>query len=309
MRRLLLAALLAWGCSPVRLAARAESARTRRRGLAEATISLNGMALHVWKGGQGPPLLLLHGFGGDGLWTWRSQIEALAAHHTLFIPDLLWFGGSDAPGPYTLDRQTDAVIALLDHEGIARTDVVGISYGGFVTLSLGVRAPERVGRAVLVDSPGAAFSAEDYQGLLNRFGATSAADVFVPTGPEGVRTLLDLAMVKPPRVPKPILRDLYRQTFSQHQPEQRALLDDLLGRRDSTPVWKPTGPVLLVWGAEDGVFPVSVAHRLAETLAAPLVVIPDTAHAPNLEAPAAFNAAILNFLDGGSAIGSSTSPR
>ena len=282
---------------------RHETATVRRWGMTEETVVVGDMNIHVWKGGQGPPLLLLHGFGGDGLWTWRGQIRAFAAHHTVIIPDLLWFGGSGTTnGPYTLDRQTDAVIALMDHEGIARTDVVGISYGGFITLSLDQRFPERVGRIVLVDSPGMAFQAADYSALLTRFKVASPTDLFVPTGPDGVRALLDLAWVHPPWIPRPILRDLYKQMFSQHQAAQRALIDDLLGRRDSAMAWTPSGPVLVVWGADDPVFPLAVGQRLAASVGAPILVLPGAAHAPNLDQPEAFNLGVLRFLEGGTGL-------
>ena len=86
--------------------------------VAQATGDL-GVSLNVLTEGEGPPVLLLHGFTGTAR-TWEAQIEALSPHHRVIAPDLLGHGGSDAPtesARYALDRQADDLadlLALLD---------------------------------------------------------------------------------------------------------------------------------------------------------------------------------------------------
>ena len=294
----LMALFLLASCSPVRLAARRAEASITRHGFRSVLLEQGDLRVRYWIGGRGPAVLLLHGFGGDGLWTWRGQMPALAAQHTVLVPDLLWFGASEAAGPPTLERQVDAALAVLDAAGAGSAAVVGISYGGFVTLALTNRAPERVSRMVIVDSPGPFFSPDDQREMLDRLGFPEVEDLFVPQSPEAVRALIGLAWAKPPPLPGPVVRDLQATVFSQHQEEQRALLADLLARREdpasqALPVGKPA---LLLWGALDPVFPLALGQRLADALGAGLIAIPGAAHAPNLEKVSAFNSAIVGFL-------------
>jgi pimeloyl-ACP methyl ester carboxylesterase len=87
--------------------------------------------------------------------------------------------------------------------------------------------------------------------------------------------------------------------FTDQVDEKRALLDDLtqmIDRSGDLPV--PRQPTLLVWGAQDPLFPVEIAHRLQARLPGPvqLVVIDGALHGPNVSHPEAVNAALLPFL-------------
>ena len=290
------AAFSAGGCSLSRMGISAMERAITRQGFTEQVYADDEFTVRYWVGGSGPPLLLIHGFGGDGLGTWRGQLEAFAEHYTVIVPDLLWFGGSSGGTP-GLDAQGRAQIALLDHLSIPKADVVNVSYGGFVTLSLLYLAPERVGRVVFQDSPGPAFSESDVTELVARFGAESPEDIFVPTSGEDVGVLLDLTFYDDPRVPGFILNDLHRNVFSINQEEQRALLADLVGNRalgealDLSQL-KP----LVVWGRYDEVFPLESGRALADMTGGELVVIEEAAHGPSAEHPEAFNAAVLEYL-------------
>jgi pimeloyl-ACP methyl ester carboxylesterase len=98
--------------------------------------------------GEGDPLVLLHGFFGDRT-TWQDagHVDALAGSHRLVGVDLRGHGESDAPhdaASYTIDRQVDDVIAVLDRLGIARAALWGASMGGTIGLHLLARHPERL---------------------------------------------------------------------------------------------------------------------------------------------------------------------
>ncbi|WP_322494860.1 alpha/beta fold hydrolase, partial [Chloroflexus sp.] len=126
-------------------------------------ISLNDLTLHVELAGAGPPLLLLHGFTGNGQ-TWQPLVLALAAHHTLVMIDLIGHGQSDAPADparYAIEQCVADVLALLDQLGFTRVDLCGYSMGGRIGLLLAAGAPERVRRQVLIGaSPGLADPVE-----------------------------------------------------------------------------------------------------------------------------------------------------
>ncbi len=73
----------------------------------------------------------------------------------------------------------------------------------------------------VVDSPGRAFSAPDYEALCARFGAESAADSLIPTHADGVQTLLDLALYEPPHPPEWAKRQILEGLYPD-QPKQKA---------------------------------------------------------------------------------------
>lgn len=294
----LAAALSLAGCSVSKLGQRAMARQAGRQGLVEGVAQVGPARVRYFAGGQGDPVLLLHGFGGDGLSTWRSQLRDLADGHQLVVPDLLWFGGSasdEAPG---LPAQASAMLGLLDALGIERAHVVGISYGGFVALQMAVAAPSRVRSLALVDSPGPVFTPEDEAALLVRFGVPSAEALMLPERWQDTSRLIELSYHRDPWVPGPVLKDMHAHMIAVHRQEQAALLADLPAHREAMTTVQPGAlpPTLLIWGRYDEVFPLETGERLSAALGAPLVVIDQTAHAPNLERPDAFNQELLRWL-------------
>lgn len=98
--------------------------------------------------GEGPPLVLVHGFGGSRA-MWDDVIAALPAHLPLVRYDLRGFGASaqDEAVPF---RHADDLLALLDHLGIERAHLCGLSMGGAIAARFAIEHPDRVARLVLV---------------------------------------------------------------------------------------------------------------------------------------------------------------
>jgi pimeloyl-ACP methyl ester carboxylesterase len=279
---------------------RSMARQLERGGLDETTFTDTGAGsiMRYFVGGDGPPLLMIHGFGGDGVVTWRGQVPALRAHRRLIIPDLLWFGGSSSTAPPTLTAQARAQLALLDHLGVERADVMGISYGGFVLLRMAQLAPDRLGKIIIVDSPGPQFTDDEVQSMLDRLGAEQPADIFLPNSPDDVRRIMDLTFHKPPPLPRLILRDIQRNLFDEHRTEQTALLEDLPTNRVeiTDEMLASFDDIFVVWGRHDPIFPLATGQRLAESLRAELYIVEDADHGPNVEHPDDFNRAVLGFL-------------
>ena len=103
--------------------------------------------------GEGPAILLLHGFGAAIDW-WDDVARSLAIDHRVIRVDLIGHGGTAAPAAgYTIPRQAQLAAALLDKLGVAHAIVVGHSMGGEVAVALTELQPERIDRMVLIDSP------------------------------------------------------------------------------------------------------------------------------------------------------------
>jgi pimeloyl-ACP methyl ester carboxylesterase len=127
----------------------------------------NGLRVHVAEAGEGPPLLLLHGWP-QHWWMWKGVIGPLAESHRVLCPDLRGHGWTDAPAwGYEKERLASDALALLDALEIPRVGVMGHDWGGWVGYLLCLRAPERIERllALNIAHPFSEPSAEQALGL------------------------------------------------------------------------------------------------------------------------------------------------
>lgn len=104
--------------------------------------------------GQGRPLLLVHGLMTSG-YSFRYVIAALAAHFTVYVPDLVGMGDSDKPDrPYHAPRLARWLADFQRALGIRGCDVIGNSLGGYLSMWLALEDPDAIGRLVNLHSPG-----------------------------------------------------------------------------------------------------------------------------------------------------------
>ena len=115
--------------------------------MTEKRIDVGGYHLRAVEQGEGPLVLMIHGFPGLA-WSWRHQMEPLAgAGFRAVAIDSLGYGGSDRPtdpAAYTADRMQTYLLALLDHYKADKAVIVGQDFGAQYAWNLAVRAPERV---------------------------------------------------------------------------------------------------------------------------------------------------------------------
>ncbi len=122
-------------------------------GVEHRFVQAGGVRLHVAEAGTGAPLLLVHGWP-QHWYEWRGLVAELAGERRLIMPDLRGFGWSDVPeGPIEPDVFVRDLVALLDALGLEQVDVAGHDWGGFSSLLLSARHPERVRRLLAVSSP------------------------------------------------------------------------------------------------------------------------------------------------------------
>jgi pimeloyl-ACP methyl ester carboxylesterase len=120
-------------------------------GVTHRDVHVNGVRLHVAEAGEGPPLVLLHGWP-QHWWAWRHLIPALARTHRVIAPDLRGWGWSDAPpGDYAKATFAADTLALLDAEGLDRISLIGHDWGGYAAFLLALEHPERVERLAALD--------------------------------------------------------------------------------------------------------------------------------------------------------------
>lgn len=113
----------------------------------------NNRRIYFMSFGDGAPVLLLHGISNSGR-AWGPQIPALVASgYRVIVPDLAGHGASGPiDAPIGVDALADDIEALIDDLGLSRLDVVGLSLGGMVAMTLALRHPGRIDRLVIADS-------------------------------------------------------------------------------------------------------------------------------------------------------------
>jgi 3-oxoadipate enol-lactonase len=240
-------------------------------------------------GGDGPPVILAHGFLMDHE-MFVHQVDALSAEYRAITWDERGFGLTEYDGePFTYWDSAADCLGLLDHLGIDRAVVGGMSQGGFLSLRVALTAPQRVRALILLDTQAGTEDPEvvpGYEGLR---------DTWMTAGPvdELVETVAGLIIADPDENQVWIAKwkqqpnDYIQQPFA-----------TLMSRDDVTDrLGEITCPALVVHGTED----VAISMEKAEALASGLsgstgVVKVGGAHAANLTNPGPVNDAILAFL-------------
>ena len=259
-----------------------------RAGMHAKYVEVGNQRLRYFEGGNGPPLLLIHGLGSSSE-DWALVVRELTRGHRVIAPDLLGWGGSDKPrdGDYSVAAQTELVRGFMDAVRLPRADVAGLSMGGWVGLRLAALHPERVQKLVLIDSIGLDFP------------TTLDESSFAPTTMAEARHLLWLQSDEFTKLPDFVVRDFLRHALRDRW-VLRASMRSLLTRRDvmDGKLQRVTMPVLIVWGTADRLAPPSLAARLHEALPqSRVVMIPGCGHLAVIECRAKAIPAIVDFLN------------
>jgi pimeloyl-ACP methyl ester carboxylesterase len=263
-------------------------------GLQERWHERRGARIRYFEGGHGPPLLLVHGFGGAA-WNF-SELAPLLPGRRLIVPDLPGHGGSSPLPATTIAGFADVVASLLDEPA----DVVGHSLGGVVALRLAERHPRLVRSVVLAAAAGISSS-------------TRLAEITIALA--GIVQPGKLAGRRVERVARSRrLRNLVFGSFEVANPDllsERAvhaflrgpaLHTDALGAGLALAADDPRAdlervrcPVLVLWGARDRQVPLEDGFEYARRLGAPLRVIADCGHLLIGERPDVCARAVLEF--------------
>ncbi len=255
-----------------------------------------GRSVHYLDQGRGGPVLvLLHAFPlHAGMWA--PQIQALAGRGRVVAPDLLGFGATDAPedpDAYSVDVWADQVAGLLDHLGLARVVLGGLSMGGYAALAFLRRHPERLVGLVLADTrpgPDRPEVAERRRAQARQVAAQGTTDLR--------QTLLDGLLGERTRRHRPDVVSAVRALTDNPPAGFVGALAAMRRRPDSTPDLAHIDvPTLVVVGDEDTLSPPDVARALHDAIpGSTLAVLPAAGHLSSLEAPDAFNAAVTGLL-------------
>ena len=249
-----------------------------------------GGTLRLLEGGEGPPLVLLHGRGSAAS-TWFPLLPALAREHRVLAVDLPGFGGSPAtPGPLRaagdgLRFFVEPVEEVLATLAPGPMTLVGHSLGGLVALELALRGRVPVERLVLVDAMGLGPELAREARLFFRVGPERVARVLGPRLFGRIAPLPDTPLHR-----RLMALDYELMTVSGGRAEAtRAfntlvpLTGDVFHRRERLGEVKP--PTMYLWGENDGVLPVSLAEAAVRAQPSARLVRVGAGHSPHLEQP------------------------
>src|SRR3954452_10374016 len=123
-------------------------------GFDERFADVKGVRMRYYVGGEGPPLVLVHGLGGAAS-NWTELAPLLSGRHRLLVPDLPGHGGSTAlPAVSGLEPFADRVALVAEREQMLPAPIVGHSLGGMIVLRLALRRPADVSALVLASAAG-----------------------------------------------------------------------------------------------------------------------------------------------------------
>lgn len=257
--------------------------------------TVNGIGIGYDDEGAGRPVVLVHGHPFDRS-LWRPQVSALSsAGYRVLVPDLRGYGRSTVvPGKTPLATFAADIAALLDHLGVERFVLGGLSMGGQIVMECHRQFPERIEALLLADTTARVDTPEGRRVRL------AAADRMAREGMAWYAQENLARMIAPANVEAlPEVAGHVRAMMTAAPPEgAAAALRGRAERPDYRDVLTTVSvPALVVVGRDDGFTPVADAEEMVRLLPdATLEVIDGAAHLPNLEQPEAFNAALIAFL-------------
>lgn len=261
------------------------------------SILANGIQTNYHEHGQGEPVLLIHGSGPGvtGWANWRLTIPALAENFHVFAPDIVGFGYTERPADvqYNMDTWLNHILGFMDALGVEKAHIVGNSFGGGLALAMAIRAPQRVGRLVLMGSAGLPFTLTE--GLDRVWGYTPSID--------NMRGLLDLFAFDRSRVTDDLARMRFeasvrpgiQEAFAQMFPAPRQNGVNNLASGEAAIKALPH-TTLIVHGREDKVIPLTTSYELFSMIQkAQIHVFGQCGHWTQIEHASRFNKLVSDF--------------
>lgn len=255
--------------------------------------------------GAGPPVILIHGFGGS-MWQWEQQQHTLSQHFRILTLDLPGAGVSDKPEiDYRPNQMLDFFVGFMDAVKIQQATLVGNSMGAGLAIGMALAHPTRVAKLVLIDGLPQHVMEKLTSPSVRRALETTAPSWLVSFG----NMLFGGLMIE--SVLKEIVHDPALLTpavieRSNRNRQRPGLIKPIMTVRENLPLWESgfatrmgeiTHSTLVLWGEEDRVFPIAVGEELHQTIeGSQFIRIPKAGHIPQWERPDLVNQELITFI-------------
>ncbi len=255
---------------------------------------VNGIRIHYVAEGDGPLLLLLHGFP-QFWWAWRKIIPQLSNNFKVVVPDLRGYGGTDKPqnvSDYKLSTMADDVVGLIKHLGYSQAFIAGHDWGGAIGWELALTHPKIVEKLVTINAPHPAKFAKAIRSNYKQMGRSwYMFFAQIPKLPEyliGLRTDKFLkGIFRGQAVNKEVFPNdvLQRYTDEYNKPGvipasmnyYRAAFRNANSPSSKLPISVPT---LIIWGEQDTALSKELTFDMDKFFSAPFKIeyLPDSSH-------------------------------
>jgi pimeloyl-ACP methyl ester carboxylesterase len=223
----------------------------------DKTIKVDGRDVHYYTAGQGEPLVVIHGGGGDAR-TWRDNIVELSEKYTVYAPDLPGYGGSQPlDGKYYIPELSAFLGSFASNLGLERFYLMGHSMGGGVALDYALKSPQKIKKLVLVSSLCLGREIAFWVRLFSIPAFLRSMGLLTISILKGIKWLaerLNPAEFIMPLSPASVTIGGNITTLRQ----QSVVLENRLA--------EISVPTLLVWGSRDPIVPVKHAYQAAKVI-------------------------------------------
>lgn len=256
--------------------------------------------------GQGPAVVLLHGFGGS-MWQWEYQQTDLSARHRVVTLDLLGSGLSDKPAvDYRPDLLIESFRGFLDALHIERASLVGNSMGAGLAIAFALTYPDRVDRLVLISGLPPDIKTKLASPMMKRAVETRTPVWLIEFGNRLFGSSATETVLKEIVFDHSLLTPavLERSNRNRRRP---GLMRPLMSLRDHLPEWESqfasrlhalAHPALIIWGEKDLLFPPRVGEEMQRLIPHSILhLLPNAGHIPQWEQPGLVNQLLLKFLE------------
>lgn len=255
--------------------------------------------------GNGPPVILIHGFGGS-MWQWEHQQQALAQDFRVLTLDLPGSGLSDKPDiEYRPDQLLDFVVGFMDAIQIPEATLVGNSMGAGLAIGMALEHPTRVSKLVLIGGLPQQILLKLTSPSMKRALESRAPAWVVSFGNwlfGGFMTESILReLVYDPALLTPAV--IERSNRNRRRP---GLIKPIMAARNALPLWETgfatrlnslTHSAMIIWGEQDRVFPRSVGEELHHMIpGSQLITVPGAGHLPQWEKPDLVNSVLIGYI-------------
>jgi 3-oxoadipate enol-lactonase len=250
-------------------------------------VKINGINLNVNIKGNGHPLMLIHGVGGDYT-LWKNEISQFAQKFKTIALDCRGHGESDKPDNYSLQDHVGDILGIMDHYQIEIASLLGVSMGSYIGQGVAIAAPERIDKLVLTVPKSNGLTSS-----VQRLMSEHAKELEGLNLQESILALLKYMTYNPEIMKKHI--DIFETKLS---PEQFLRANKALSNFDfRNELPKIKAKTLVISGKYDGLNPPSEGRICASLIpSATFVEMQYSGHAPMYEEPELYMKIIDDFL-------------
>ena len=263
-------------------------------------ITINPFRINFIDQGQGLPLIFIHGFGASN-YCWRKNLDFISKYYRVLAPDLPGFGYSSKPldADYSVEAYADFIIRFMEKLKIKKAVLVGHSLGGGIALSAALKYPNRVHGLVLIDAEAYPIE-EPFMVRVSRMPVVKSL-IHKAIGRYVIRISLKRSFYDQSLVTPSLVDQYYAPFLTENGKSAPIKVLQTLDFNELRAISKQYNRIkkktLIIWGKEDQISGIHLAHKLKKDIrGSRRLIIPQSGHLVQEEKSETVNRAIIKFI-------------